>query len=324
MTNGQALNVAHESVSSICRARVYSAGQNKIRFSRWLPLRHGEMTRRSQTVSEMGEFQHQVQASILRILFISPLPIHLWICRSTEKVLIWNSRQMWLGHDCQKFRLFYSGGFEGIYYYCIFPILEGLLLPLVQHSFPLSLTSWVMFSELIFRFIHTVFWPLALVCIPILCEGWIAVVILSALCWLRLYVPSVGCQTKLKPEPNQTPRICPHCHNGKPKYPFPFFISLIYWLASVFPTKKNTWFELFFVPIIPLSRKHILLCMICGWQAALINHECVHWYGSYLSLCLPNHSQAPAIASANKPRGVQGWDVPNQTGYKPAYIPCQK
>lgn len=124
-----------------------------------------------------------------------------------------------------------------------------ILLPLVQHSFPLSLTSWVMF-----------------ICIPIL----------------------FGCQTKLKPEPNQAPQICPHCHN-----------------ASVFPTKKNTWFELFFVPIIPLSRKHILLCMICGWQAALINHD-----------------QAPAIASANKPRGVQGWDVPNQTGYQPAYIPC--
>jgi len=135
MTNGQGLNVAHESVSSICRARVYSAGQKKIRFSRWLPLRHGEMTRRSQTVSEMGEFQHQVQASILRILFISPLPIHLWICRSTEKVLIWNSRQMWLGHDCQKFRLFYSGGFEGIYYYCIFPILEGYSYPWFSTAF---------------------------------------------------------------------------------------------------------------------------------------------------------------------------------------------
>jgi len=196
-----------------------------------------------------------------------------------------------------------------------------ILLPLVQHSFPLSLTSWVMFSELIFRFIRAVFWPLALVCIPILCEGWIAVVVLSALCWLNLYVPSVGCQTKLKPEPNQTPRICPHCHNGKPQYPFTFLNSLISWSASVFPTKKNTWFELFFVPIIPLSRKHILLCMICGWQAALINYECVHWYGSYLSLCLPNHSQAPVIASATKPRGVQGWDVPNQTGYQPAYIP---
>ena len=38
---------------------------------------------------------------------------------------------------------------------------------------------------------------------------------------------------------------------------------------------------------------------------------------TYLSLCL--YSQAPAIA--NKPHDVQGWDVPNQTGYQPSYVP---
>ena len=107
--------------------------------------------------------------------------------------------------------------------------------------------------------------------------------------------------------------------------PIDFVNLLINWLASVSPTKKNTWFELFFVPIIPLSRKHILLCMICGWQAALIDYKSVHWSGSWTSLYLYlwNHSQAPAIAVVNKPsqpHGAQDWDAPNQTGYQPAYI----
>ena len=277
--------------------------------------------RRSQTVSEMGEFQHQVQTSILRILFRSPLSI----CKSVDQQ--WKKSWYGIQGGCDWDMIARNLDFfirvalkRDLLLLHISYFGRILLLGSAQLSSISHLLSHVQWAHL--QVIHTVFWPLALVCIPILCESWIAVVILSALCWLRLYVPSVGCQTKLKPEPNQAPQICPHCHNGKPKYPFPFFISLIYWLASVFPTKKNTWFELFFVPIIPLSRKHILLCMICGWQAALINHECVHRYGSYLSLCLPNHSQAPAIASANKPRGVQGWDVPNQTGYQPAYIPC--
>lgn len=90
---------------------------------------------------------------------------------------------------------------------------------------------------------------------------------------------SVGCQTKLKPDPNQPPRICPRCHNGilfLPSLLVPFGDSQpLSSPASVLPAKKSTWFELFFIPVVPLSRKRILMCTICGWQAAVISEECV-------------------------------------------------
>ncbi|KAF7778851.1 hypothetical protein Agabi119p4_3196 [Agaricus bisporus var. burnettii] len=99
-----------------------------------------------------------------------------------------------------------------------------------------------------------------------------------------------GCQTKLKPEADQIPRVCPRCHN-----------------ASVLPAKKTTWFEFFFIPVVPLSRKHILMCTICGWQAAIVDSE-----------------QAPTSAKGGgnpmQLRSAQGWEAPSQPGYQPAYI----
>ncbi|KAF7347144.1 hypothetical protein MVEN_01468800 [Mycena venus] len=59
-----------------------------------------------------------------------------------------------------------------------------------------------------------------------------------------------GCQDKLKAEGDSTSRICPKCNN-----------------ASVHSAKATTWFELFWVPLIPFSSKHIWLCQICHWQA---------------------------------------------------------
>lgn len=32
--------------------------------------------------------------------------------------------------------------------------------------------------------------------------------------WVRVRVLAVGCSTKIKPEGDLTPRICPRCHNG--------------------------------------------------------------------------------------------------------------
>ncbi|KAF9453287.1 hypothetical protein P691DRAFT_83376 [Macrolepiota fuliginosa MF-IS2] len=107
-----------------------------------------------------------------------------------------------------------------------------------------------------------------------------------------LFIPIFfGCQTKLKPDSHQIPRICPRCHN-----------------ASVLPAKKTTWFEFFFIPVVPVSRKHILFCTICQWQAAVIDHE-----------------QAPTSTGASdrsipQLRSAQGWEAPNQPGYQPAYI----
>jgi hypothetical protein len=43
---------------------------------------------------------------------------------------------------------------------------------------------------------------------------------------------------------------CPRCHN-----------EVV--LAYVIVTR---WFSLFFIPVIPISRKRMLICPICGWQ----------------------------------------------------------
>ncbi|KAK7063538.1 hypothetical protein R3P38DRAFT_2818968 [Favolaschia claudopus] len=59
-----------------------------------------------------------------------------------------------------------------------------------------------------------------------------------------------GCQDKVKPEGDSTPRVCPKCHN-----------------VSVHAAKKTSWFELFWVPLIPFSSDHIWLCQICHWAA---------------------------------------------------------
>ncbi|KAJ7847557.1 hypothetical protein B0H13DRAFT_84168 [Mycena leptocephala] len=37
--------------------------------------------------------------------------------------------------------------------------------------------------------------------------------------------------------------------------------------ASVRSAKATTWFELFWVPLIPFSSKHIWLCSTCQWKA---------------------------------------------------------
>ncbi|KAF9049381.1 hypothetical protein BDZ89DRAFT_1006748, partial [Hymenopellis radicata] len=61
-----------------------------------------------------------------------------------------------------------------------------------------------------------------------------------------------GCQTKIKPDGvEQVAHICPRCNN-----------------ASVIAAKKKTWFELFFIPVVPLSSKHVWVCTICQWRTA--------------------------------------------------------
>ncbi|KAH7889844.1 hypothetical protein F5I97DRAFT_1941089 [Phlebopus sp. FC_14] len=63
-----------------------------------------------------------------------------------------------------------------------------------------------------------------------------------------------GCPTKIKPEGNQGSRICPRCHND---------------IAAMFAAKSRTWFELCFVPLIPLQSKHVWMCGICQLQTEM-------------------------------------------------------
>ncbi|GAA6035450.1 hypothetical protein JCM8097_000261 [Rhodosporidiobolus ruineniae] len=46
------------------------------------------------------------------------------------------------------------------------------------------------------------------------------------------------------------PGPCPRCHNN-----------------SVLPFKRRTWFELYWIPLIPFKAKHLLICTICQWTA---------------------------------------------------------
>lgn len=39
--------------------------------------------------------------------------------------------------------------------------------------------------------------------------------------------------------------------------------------VSVMAAKSTTWFELFWVPLIPFSRKHMWLCSICHWSSPI-------------------------------------------------------
>ncbi|KIM87569.1 hypothetical protein PILCRDRAFT_815127 [Piloderma croceum F 1598] len=61
-----------------------------------------------------------------------------------------------------------------------------------------------------------------------------------------------GCTTKIKPDGDQPARVCPRCHN-----------------ASVISANSRNWFELCFVPLVPMSSKHIWMCSICQWNVPL-------------------------------------------------------
>lgn len=41
--------------------------------------------------------------------------------------------------------------------------------------------------------------------------------------------------------------------------------------VNVVAAKSTTWFELFWVPLVPISRKHLWICQICQWREPLTN-----------------------------------------------------
>ncbi|PWN96845.1 hypothetical protein FA09DRAFT_339781 [Tilletiopsis washingtonensis] len=59
-----------------------------------------------------------------------------------------------------------------------------------------------------------------------------------------------GCPSKIKQEGDGTPHICPRCHN-----------------AQVVRAKRSKRFELCWIPLIPLGKKHLFFCSICQWSA---------------------------------------------------------
>ncbi|KAH6918739.1 hypothetical protein BKA70DRAFT_1248131 [Coprinopsis sp. MPI-PUGE-AT-0042] len=59
-----------------------------------------------------------------------------------------------------------------------------------------------------------------------------------------------GCKTTLKPEGDPNPRVCPRCNN-----------------VAATSAKSREWFELCFIPVIPMGSKHIWICSICQWRS---------------------------------------------------------
>ncbi|EJD05763.1 uncharacterized protein FOMMEDRAFT_78069, partial [Fomitiporia mediterranea MF3/22] len=61
-----------------------------------------------------------------------------------------------------------------------------------------------------------------------------------------------GCPTKIKPDGDQSPRVCPR-----------------YSISSVFQAKSRTWFEICWIPLIPMNSNRIWCCGICQWRVPL-------------------------------------------------------
>ncbi|WVN89124.1 uncharacterized protein L203_104340 [Cryptococcus depauperatus CBS 7841] len=67
---------------------------------------------------------------------------------------------------------------------------------------------------------------------------------------LELCIPLVcGFPEKFKQDEPAPGRMCPRCYN-----------------AAVVGGSTRTWFEFFWIPLIPFTKHHIWLCSICHWQ----------------------------------------------------------
>ncbi|KAG2020471.1 hypothetical protein CC2G_005810 [Coprinopsis cinerea AmutBmut pab1-1] len=108
-----------------------------------------------------------------------------------------------------------------------------------------------------------------------------------------LCIPIIfGINDRIKPNKDFQPLACPRCHN-----------------TSVIYARNCKWFELFFIPLIPVYWKHIYLCNICGWRSQNSPPP-----GSSVPL-----TTTRADASVLPPY-TGGWEEPNHPGYQPAYL----
>ncbi|CDO70782.1 hypothetical protein BN946_scf184798.g97 [Trametes cinnabarina] len=84
-------------------------------------------------------------------------------------------------------------------------------------------------------------------------------------------------------------------------------------LASTIRVKSRTWFELCFVPLIPMSSEHLWLCTICQWSVPLQQgwEPALPGYGFQPSA--PGQWQAPPYTPMSPPPNAA------QHGYQPGY-----
>ncbi|KAI0341855.1 hypothetical protein BDW22DRAFT_1377169 [Trametopsis cervina] len=103
-----------------------------------------------------------------------------------------------------------------------------------------------------------------------------------------------GFPTRIKTDRHgdQTPRICPMCHN-----------------PAVQPAKARTWFELCFVPLVPLKSQKIWICPICNWRMGIQEG----WQPQVVG----NHQSGYPQDYMGSPSGAYQHHF--QPGYQPSY-----
>ncbi|KAF6765053.1 hypothetical protein DFP72DRAFT_869914 [Ephemerocybe angulata] len=110
-----------------------------------------------------------------------------------------------------------------------------------------------------------------------------------------------GVQTKQKRDGDKGVLNCPRCHNGTHNGPALFSSPIFPNSDAVQFMKRTQWFELFFIPIIPVSSKRVYVCTICQWSS----------------------SNAPSTGlgvAPLPPPYTLGYVEPNRPGYRPVYI----
>ncbi|BGP20847.1 hypothetical protein JCM10213_008117 [Rhodosporidiobolus nylandii] len=90
-----------------------------------------------------------------------------------------------------------------------------------------------------------------------------------------------------KQEPGDPPAQCPRCHNR---------------LVAAF--KRRTWFELYWIPLIPFKAKHVFICTVCQWTAVNPNGD-----PSKNKDKSPQHQQPEQIPLDQAPPVGRGYDV---------------
>lgn len=89
-------------------------------------------------------------------------------------------------------------------------------------------------------------------------------------------------------------------------------------LATVLAAKSTTWFQLFWIPLVPISKKHVWICGTCQWRETLTNKWVeAQLYEANKSINLLSSNAPQALASLPT---AGAWVTPVQPGYHPVYI----
>ena len=127
---------------------------------------------------------------------------------------------------------------------------------------------------------------------------------------------SGGCTSKVQPDGAEQPaHVCPRCSNGSSQ-----FRSLVTEphsppAASVFAAKSKTWLECFFIPLVPLSSKHIWLCGICQWASPLGAGWVQSLFSTNALIVSSRHWEPPIAYQTPQHSGFGGYNA----GYQPSY-----